>query len=204
MPVIDSEEIAFRCDLGLLCGSRGYKAIVEVGVDRGLFSKRLIDRFPGHLIGVDPYNSWPDGDEQGLDTRQPDYMQAVLATQQWSDRVRFFRERSPDIIAKLPQHILDDIGCVYIDGKHDRASVEADIRGWWDVLPDDGMLAGHDYDQTHPDVVDAVNDFSDRTGAVVRIVRGDPEQSWYAYKSEPAELHRHYFLTGDIPNPFKS
>ena len=39
----------------------------------------------------------------------------------------------------------ESLDFVYIDARHDRASVEEDMRLWWPKIRKHGILAGHDY-----------------------------------------------------------
>ena len=196
-PLIErSTEIAYRTDFALLCNARGYKDAVEVGVDIGVFAKDFMTRFNGNwLFLVDPY----EPAEEFPHDRMMDAMLAAQAMAAFHGRVRFIRGRSPDVIPFVVSLVTPEFA--YIDGAHDHSSVLRDLQGWWDALPDHGMLAGHDYDDAHPGVVEAVNIFAARRGRVVRITRETAcPPSWYIYKTEPPTLHQRLFLDAEIDN----
>lgn len=46
---------------------------------------------------------------------------------------------------------------VFVDADHHYAECSADIKGWGDVVTDDGTLCGHDYWAKDHGVIDAVN-----------------------------------------------
>jgi predicted O-methyltransferase YrrM len=49
---------------------------------------------------------------------------------------------SKEAAESLPDGVAD---LIYIDGAHDKASVEEDIRVWWPKLKSGGRFCGHDY-----------------------------------------------------------
>lgn len=51
---------------------------------------------------------------------------------------------------------------VFVDAAHDRESVLADLAAWWPKVTTGGTIAGHDYDDHWPPVVEAVNEFFGR------------------------------------------
>jgi hypothetical protein len=120
-------------------------------------------------------------------SRQADMMVAVAAlTPKFHGRFKFWQMTSVDACKDMPAWIRPEF--VYIDGAHDYNSARMDIDCWWNRLEPNGILAGHDYDPTHPGVVEAVNEFSDAHNVIVRLTAGDQIPSWYAYKQEPSSL----------------
>lgn len=65
---------------------------------------------------------------------------------------------------------------VFLDGGHDGSSVAEDLLSWSDRLKPDGVLAGHDYDDKHAELVDAVDAFASERSLAVR--RG-PRSIWW-------------------------
>jgi predicted O-methyltransferase YrrM len=57
---------------------------------------------------------------------------------------------------------------VFIDAGHDKASVAEDLRLWSERVRPGGVLAGHDYDFKHPEVVAAVDEHAAERHLVVR------------------------------------
>jgi hypothetical protein len=187
--IIRSEEIAYRHDFALLCNARGYRDAVEVGVDLGVFARSFLDRFEGSwLLLVDPYD------------RSLDAQTAIQALAPHHGRFRFIRDRSPEAIDAVLK-LIRSPGFVYIDGSHDEFDVWEDIKAWYGVLSDDGMIAGHDFDDDHPGVVSAVTRFAEERGLVVRLTHEESSpRSWYCYKREPAELYQRLYLESKISN----
>lgn len=67
---------------------------------------------------------------------------------------------------------------VFLDGSHDGPSVTEDLELWSERLREDGVLAGHDYADKHPDLVAAVDAFALARGLVVK--RGPRSIFWLA------------------------
>lgn len=191
--ILDSLEIVHRDELPLLCEWRRFETVVEIGVDRGIFSEMFMSRARGlrHYIGVDPYQStdeFPaarDGDIAVAAIRYAKYPTGSLlrmTSAQFADSLRngelgHIKERCVDL--------------VYIDAGHTYEDAQRDIAEWWPLVSDKGILAGHDYDYTHPGVMQAVQEFSDREGVNVMITREHPN-SWYCYKNRNTMLSSRY------------
>jgi len=62
---------------------------------------------------------------------------------------------SLEVVDKYEEKSLD---FVFIDGSHKYEDVVADIKAWLPKIKKGGFLAGHDYVNTWPEVVRAVND----------------------------------------------
>ncbi len=194
--VIPSEEISHRVDFALLANARGYLDAVEVGVDTGIHARDFLARFNGNwLIGVDPYAPFAEFPYD----RTGDLMSATLALMPFLGRFRIVRGRSPDCIPWVRSVVSPDF--VYIDGSHEERDVFADLEGWWGAIPPHGMIAGHDYDGTHPGVCSAVDRFARDRGLVVRLTHEPVTPSWYMYKTEPETLKINLFRHDELPNP---
>lgn len=193
--IIDSVEINHRVDFPLLCNARGVRVAIEVGTDLGVFAKQFMERFSGEqLLCVDPYQAYDE--LPGL--RTPDMLTATHALMPWHGRVRIVQATSSEAAKGFPEWLRDRIDFVYIDGCHTYEAASEDIATWWPLVSAQGMLAGHDYDPSHPGVVRAVDEFAEREGVTVRAVRGDRECSWYAYKTEPSVLRRFFWESGEV------
>jgi hypothetical protein len=194
--VIPSEEISHRTDFALLCNERGYRDAVEVGTDQGVFARDFLSRFKGHwLFCVDPYEPFPDFPYD----RSGDFQTAVAALMPWHGRFRMVKAPSVRAAPWVARVIAPEF--VYIDGSHIELDVAADLRAWFKVLPDHGMLAGHDFDETHPGVIKAVTEFAAARALTVRLTQDPPTPSWYIYKREPSELFVRHFRSAVTPNP---
>lgn len=195
-----SVEIAYRHDFALLCNARGYVDAVEVGVEQGVFAKAFLDRWDGSaMLLVDPYAPYRECPYD----RTIDAMVAVQALAAHHGRFRFIREQSPEAIQSV-LHFIRPPGFVYLDGSHEEADVMRDLKAWWEVLPDDGLMAGHDFDDEHPGVMAAVEEFARERELVVRLTHEkDSPKSWYVYKCEPEKLISKFFHDGESVNPHR-
>jgi predicted O-methyltransferase YrrM len=65
---------------------------------------------------------------------------------------------------------------VFLDASHDAVSVAEDLRAWSVRLAPGGVMAGHDYDEKHPELCRAVDAFAAEKGMTVR--RGPRSIYW--------------------------
>ena len=72
--------------------------------------------------------------------------------------------------------IPEGVDFVYIDGLHDYESVKEDIHDWFPKLHSGGILCGHDYNETNPGTIQAVNEFAEETGLKFEITGTSPEK----------------------------
>ncbi len=130
---------------------------VEVGVWQGrslcyLAEVMLACGKQLRLDGIDPFRNFPGGKTGYPAELRPlvtghswlDVVSANLRRQGMLDYVNLIQAASPAAAGLYADGSLD---FVWIDGAHDRASVEADCRAWWPKLRRGGTLAGHDYQQ---------------------------------------------------------
>jgi hypothetical protein len=180
-----SPEVWHRGDIPLLCNWRRLWRCAEVGVDRGEFAAMFLDRFPqcSDYWAIDPYLPYP---EMPYD-RQADYLMAVTRLERHARRAKLVKMASVEA-ARL--FLPDSLDFVYIDGAHDHASVAADLRAWWPVLSEQGILAGHDFDDqpAHAGVKQAVTEFAEAHDLTVYLTSVEPYlqeecPSWYCYRS---------------------
>ena len=82
-------------------------------------------------------------------------------------------ESSSDAAARFAPRTVDR---VFLDGSHDGPSVAEDLLLWSDRLKPDGVLAGHDYDDKHTELVAEVDSFARRRSLAVK--RG-PRSIWW-------------------------
>jgi hypothetical protein len=177
-----SPEVWHRNDLPILADWRRLRTMVEVGVDRAEFAHHFLSRSQiRHYWGVDDYRQFK---EANFD-RHPDYLMAVMRLEQFGDRARLVRLNSVEAARVFDPGSVDFI---YVDGSHDQKSVAADLRAWWPRLSDQGICAGHDFDDTHPGVKQAVTAFAQEHDLTVYLtaVEGFGQEScpsWYCYRS---------------------
>lgn len=142
-----------RDELPLLLNARGlFGCGVEVGVKQGEFSAHLLQHWAGrHLISVDPWLSdaaeaYVDIANVPQDQQEQFHRETVARLAPFGERSTIWRATSVDAAAVIPRHSLD---FVYLDARHDYASVLEDIAAWADKVRPGGILAGHDYIDGH-------------------------------------------------------
>lgn len=79
------------------------------------------------------------------------------------------RLASTDAAARFAEASLD---LVFLDASHDAAAVLADIEAWWPRLKPGAILAGHDHNEEHAGVMEAVARFAARAGRAVEVGGG--------------------------------
>jgi hypothetical protein len=126
----------FLTDRGLL----GHA--VEVGVHQGRFAHVLLNNWKGMYTGVDHYLSGYDPiDPAACGDREEDYRLALLALSNFGNRAYILRQASAKAAASFGTGSLD---FVYLDAKHRRDDVLADLSYWWPKVKSGGVLSGHD------------------------------------------------------------
>jgi FkbM family methyltransferase len=141
------EELPF-----LLNERRLFGCGVKVGVKEGEFSEHILREWWGaHLISVDPRSA--DAPENYVDIanvpQEPHeafYRKTVQRLAQFGTRSSIWRTTSAEAAARIPHHSLD---FVYLDARHDFASVMEDLHAWFDKVRPRGIIAGHGYLDGH-------------------------------------------------------
>lgn len=144
-----------RNDLALLLHELDFKIGVEIGVQRGFYSKVLCDANPQMKIyGVDPWESAENSkkNQPGKQTQNSTsqntcdriYKDAVKRLRPYS-KYHILKEYSVDAAKRFEDESLD---FVYIDGNHEDAFVLEDITIWSKKVRKGGIVAGHDYYDT--------------------------------------------------------
>lgn len=180
--------VSSRDELPLILNARDLVGCgVEVGVQEGLYSEHLLRHWCGaHLISVDPWLS--DAAERYVDIAnvpQAAHDARYDATRRrlaaFGTRSSVWRMTSLEASERIPHHSLD---FVYLDARHDRASVLEDLEAWFDRVRPGGILAGHDYldgvfEAGVFGVKSAVDAFFDERGlAVYATLLDEPWLTW--------------------------
>jgi hypothetical protein len=180
--ILPSQEIWSRYDFPLLATWRRLYRVAEVGVDRGEFSINFLDRWLGdHYYGIDHYRPTPDFPHD----RTADFHAACIRYERHARRAKLIKGESVETASIFKPDSLD---FVYIDGNHDLESVLTDLNAWWHTISDEGIIAGHDFDETHPGVIEAVTLFAEQIEQPIYLtnVEGfvqETEPSWYMYRN---------------------
>lgn len=159
-----------RYEFPELIDQRGYKSAVEVGVNIGQFSYYLLKHSKLEiLVGVDPFAGRFKSAMKGAVTLLEPYIA--------SKRYRLMRKHSWDAAQELAK---DGrwYDFIYVDAGHDLTSIRSDIESWLPLVRPGGIIAGHDYVEDHPFVVQAVDEFAAKTGWQLHLTR-EAWASWF-------------------------
>jgi len=169
-----------REELGSIFKDLGFKVGAEIGVERGIFSKSILEQNPGmKLYCVDAwkvYKGYRDHVNQDKITR---YYEETKKRLKPFD-VEIIRDWSMEAVKKIPDESLD---FVYIDGNHDFQHVTNDIVEWSKKVRKGGIIAGHDYVKRRSSVECQVKGVVDAMTYMYRInpwfvLTGNPFSSW--------------------------
>lgn len=138
-----------------LAQSISAKSFVEVGCKEGRTTGFMLANLPDiQAIAVDPWAPVPNTDEDyahwDFDKIESEFWENVG---EHRERVNMVRGLSLDAANSLQRHTFD---MVFIDAGHDYPSALADIKAWWPLVRDGGVLCGHDYQHRFPGVMRAV------------------------------------------------
>jgi Methyltransferase domain len=120
----------------------------EIGVKTGKFSDHLLRRWKGQqLISIDPWLSDdPDAYVDRSNVSQDEFERYFDETKErlapYGARSKIWRLTSVDAAERVADGSLD---FVYIDARHDYASVLEDLNAWFRKVKPGGIFAGHDY-----------------------------------------------------------
>lgn len=135
-----------RWDLGDIVENEGMSSGVQLGVERGIFSAQLLDRWQSckRFVLVDLWAP-PYDFQSEVDGRLVNYTNVNIET---------CKDRRASCADKYRGEQFDFI---YIDGRHDYKGVSEDLEQWWPLLRPGGIFAGHDY-LSAADVPDEIQD----------------------------------------------
>ena len=166
-----------RDSLAKFFGELGYKVGVEVGVERGLFSRVLCESIPNlKLKCVDPY----------LPYRRH--------TQKWQDRyyrwacerlrgfdVEIIRKPSMEAVTEIPDKSLD---FVYLDQLHDFDFIMVDLICWSEKVRVGGIISGRSYVSPirHNGVKFAVDSYTESHEITKWYLTDEPDPSFFWVK----------------------
>jgi hypothetical protein len=171
-----------RTDLARLANRKGLKRAVEVGTDRGIFARDFLQLWNGEMLYC--VDTWQSYVEMPWD-RSGDYDFAVGLLLPFANRVRIVKSESLEVakyFGKVDGFPVD-IDFVYIDAAHDFVSATQDIKAWWPIVREGGILAGDDFDDEHSGVKEAVIQFANLFDLRVYLTTDyDRGPSWYIEK----------------------
>ncbi len=182
--------IRAREDFGELLNRRGLIGdAAEIGVQRGLFSRTLLDHWKGKRLHlVDPWQHFSDGYEDIGNVSDAEHEACLQAAKDnlaaHSGRYQIHRKRSLDAVADFADESLD---FVYVDANHSYQDSLDDMLAWFPKVKPGGLFAGHDYLDGQLSAGDfgvksAVRAFECRTGLIATGTLDPPWPSWYLFK----------------------
>lgn len=191
MSRVEKGEIWHRDDFGTLCEWRMLHRLVEIGVDRGEFGRTLVSRCQNCTLylGIDPYAAY---NEMFPFDRVADIGMAVNSLSPYSNKAKLIRTTSHGLAEAIKSGSIDSrmytdpYDFVYVDGSHSEEDVYADCVDWWDLISEQGILAGHDWSMmsgVHPGVQRAVRRFAKEKDRTIYLTYKDDPTSWYIYKN---------------------
>lgn len=142
---------------------------VELGVARGNYSKAICDKSKlSKIYGIDRYSDHHDDAEMMN-------MLDLLKDHISSKRYTFLRGTFENCLEFFEDHSLDFI---YIDGyAHTGQENGKTLNDWFCKLKPNGIFSGHDYHETWPKTVNAVNEFINKNNLKLNIIE-DLETDW--------------------------
>lgn len=121
---------------------RGFKVGVEVGVQYGQCSERLLKNgVVEKLYGIDPYdtNIFEISPLRGLD--EEIMIHALNRLEIFENRFQLIRKTSNEALFDID----GPIDFVYLDGMTTKQAVYDDISYWWPKIKSGGIMVGHNY-----------------------------------------------------------
>lgn len=122
----------------------GYRTIVEIGVERGHYSKHLLTIMSdAEWWGIDPWAAYK-GYREHVSQEKLDgfYNETRQRLAEFGSRAHVIRAESTEAAHEFQNGTLD---VVYIDGNHTFPFIMTDIITWVPKVRSGGMVCGHDY-----------------------------------------------------------
>ena len=120
----------------------GFKKGAEIGVERGMFSKRICNMNPQlKLYSIDAWQ-FVKGYRDHVPQERLDGFEKETRERLKSFNCEVIKGFSMDVVKNFADKSLD---FVYIDAAHDYKSVKDDIGEWDKKVRKRGIVAGHDY-----------------------------------------------------------
>ena len=170
-----------------------YKLGCEIGVWEGAYTSVLLANASMHIVAIDP---WVSTDSYG-ETYGSHTMEDIEKNPQLRGNDGFVWQETRyiatlDNLKRFPlqrwtvlrgysyklKHFFSDGGLdfVYIDGEHCYEAVSQDIADWWPKISSGGILAGHDYNDTNPGSIRAVDEHAQTNSVEFKITGTSPEK----------------------------
>ena len=157
------------------------KVGVEVGVERGKYSRVIMEAGASKLYAVDLWKNY-DGYREHVDDGfyESIFMDAQENLKKFN--VEFIRKESLAAAMDFEDESLDFL---YLDSNHQFEFVLHDLFAWVPKIRKNGVVSGHDYKKTKDfGVIEALSKYQEQTNAIDELViyRGDKTPSWMFIK----------------------
>lgn len=166
----------------------------EIGVKWGQHSAHILANWKGRkLFSIDPWREFTLADYQddsnaSQQIQDENYQITRRSLAKFGGRSELMRMTSAEAAATMADHSLD---FVYLDARHDYASVKEDIDLWFPKVKPGGIVSGHDYvtqdkiANTVFGVKAAVDEFviNEKPGRLLVTLREPIYKSWIIIKS---------------------
>lgn len=166
-----------RNELGIIAQSEGFTHGLELGVQRGLYSKEILSNWHNcteyHLVDLWGHQeNYDDVANVNQDEQNKIYDEAMKNIQPWKNKVRVCQNYTTNCAGDYKDEYFDFI---YVDARHDFKGVWDDLVNYWPKLKVGGIMAGHDYvtqddgpAQSGQDWTTNYDGTKDHTGTVVK------------------------------------
>lgn len=163
--------------------AQGYNKAAEIGVQAGVFSRRILETWGGELLMVDFWGHIPgyvDVANVSDTEHQMVFNQASQVEKDFAPRAKIIKGLSTEVALQIPPQSFD---FVYLDADHSYKGVMDDLKAWSGKVRPGGAIGGHDYIDGYVPagifgVRSAVKDFF---GREPNIVTQEPWASWIIY-----------------------
>lgn len=157
-----------RDDLPKFFVQMGYKIGAEIGVYKGINTKRYLDAGL-KMYAIDPWHR-----------RESYFKESFKLLDSYDDMCLIIREESMSALRYFKDESLD---FVYIDGNHTFRYVAEDIVEWSKKVKSGGVVSGHDYYNTGPN---SKNVICDVQCVVDAYIRANGIKNWYLFGRKKA------------------
>lgn len=155
--------------LSLLAKVNPLSTVAEIGVNCGITSAMILDRFKDvTLYMIDPWLPYRDGEREVTQSSQDEARRkAQENTVKQSQRRVVIEATSSSALQDVPQ-----CDAVFIDADHSYESVKQDMA-WWGKVRPGGLFCGHDFAKPDiPGVTLAVEEFVAEYGLELKTAEG--------------------------------
>lgn len=132
-----------RNGLALLFAELGFKSIVELGVEQGLYSEVLCRANPQATVHlIDAWRAYRGYRDHVSQEKLDGFLEITKKRLEKYSNHNIIQAFSMDIVKKYPDNTFD---AVYLDGNHRFQYFANDLAEWSRKVRPGGLVCGHDY-----------------------------------------------------------